>query len=244
MHLCIQFLSAGEKANVTITLKNLPTDAKTSLYISMDSVVYYEIASAKATDTFSVDLKEPVPAMLIVNNALPSNKLFWIHEGEFELQYDVKDYSLSFINSPLNSYNQRITFIRDSINYLKKQLTTDLHLYMDKSMRQKDSLATLKLEETYTNLKTYQPQIDSLDKIADAVIYNYHFKNPKSFLALDFVKAQLKFGNFDKHKLRILFALLPESLKNYPSYNESKALLENYFPKTQPNGRSPLTAPK
>ena len=218
-------LLGKNKAIITLHLSNLPKNINSSVYISMDSSVYYVDSVGLPVAVIKLDVDNPFPVMIIANNVLPSNKVFWVHEGAYEVFYDMKTYSIRFGNSPLNEEFVRTKGIRDSINYLAKENQMILWQNMDDVYRKKDTTAKVKLDVTYKFYKDNEKQINQLDSTATEALYQYYIQHPTSFLALDFINNNLDLATIKKDRLQVLFSKLDAQVKKYPLYVSCKERL-------------------
>ena len=77
--ICFHLFTANGKNNATITLhlNNLPKDTSSLIYISMEDSVYYYDTIGLSTAVIKLTVSNPFPVMIMANNLLPSNKVFW-----------------------------------------------------------------------------------------------------------------------------------------------------------------------
>lgn len=218
-------LLGKNKAIITLHLSNLPKDTSSYVYISMDTVTYYYDTIGLSEAIIPLEVDNPFPVMIIANNVLPSNKLFWVHEGAYEVFYDMKTYSIRFGNSPLNEEFVKTKGIRDSINYLAKENQMILWQNMDDVYRKKDTTAKVKLDVTYKFYKDNEKQINQLDSTATEALYQYYIQHPTSFLALDFINNNLDLATIKKDRLQVLFSKLDAQVKKYALYVSCKERL-------------------
>lgn len=210
-------LFGKDKAVIKLHLHNLPKDSS-FLYISMGEVIYYTDSVGLPESVITLKVNDPFPVSIIADNVLTSNKLFWVHEGVYDVFYDMKTYEISFTNSPLNNEFVRTRFIRDSINYLEKENQSRLWQAMDDVYRKKDTAAKARLDVSYKFYSDNERQMDVLDSLATEILYQYHIEHPNSYLALDFVNHNFNCGTIKAERLRELFAKLDKKLKKYPLY--------------------------
>lgn len=234
---CFHLFTANGKNNATITLhlNNLPKDTSSLIYISMgDSVYYYDTVGLSAA-VIKLTVSNPFPVMIMANNLLPSNKVFWVHDGVYDVYYDMDTYKINVENSPLNNDFFSILNIRDSINYLSKAYRIRSWQAMDDFYRKKDTTAKARLDDANSFYKDNELEINRLDSLASDMEYQYYLEHNTSFLALDFIKNKLDCATLDKEKLKQLFAKLDKKLKKYPLYATCKKNLKNpyYVPPAQ-----------
>lgn len=224
---CSCMLFGKEKANITLHLTNLPKDSSSSLYISMGAITYYTDSVGLPEAVIKLDVDNPFPVMILANNVLPSNKIFWVHEGSYHVLYDMQTYGIGFKNSPLNEEFTITKGIRDSINYLQKDFNTELWKYMDAAERKKDTVARAKMEAIYKSYANNEMQMNALDNTATEALYQYYTIHPNTFLALDFVSHNFNCGTISTKRLQELFLKLDKSLKKYPLYDACNKYLND-----------------
>ena len=212
---CACFFNAkSQPINSRIEINLLNKIDFSGLYILDRNNLIYEDSIGMPSDSMCFYVAEPRMVILLYNNDIQHYIPFYLHEGNFSINIDLKSKNASFKNSKLNDEFLYLNNMNDSISKsynlprivdLRKMVLTD-------------------------SLKKYYV---IRDNVVDELIYNYHLTHKPTYLTLSFIQSYLYCNTFDKSKLQILFDKLDSSFYNFRLYKESQDLLNidpNYFP--------------
>lgn len=225
----------SEKCTITYHIRNYPNFKFIDFIGEGAGVIYFsDQKGIKKDDTFSVEILEPT-SIVVATSHSDHNKVksFWINDGNIDITIDSTG-NIVFKNSPLNDEYLLIKHFSDSMIQFLQPLWIEKYSNKSWSDYQHDSLTKA---------------IDSINLITANHSYNIHLKNPKSFLALDFLRFYIAQEKLDQEKLKKLFNSLDTSLQKYPTYkncievlalnhkkyNESDTI--DYLPLTDKNGK-------
>lgn len=198
---------ANEKCSIIINTTN--ADIKNEFYIMSQSTLICE-GIQKKTDTFQVEIQEPLPCFYIQNEDTGKLCIFWIEPGIVHLQINANSVRESkVIGSSLNNDFYNSKFEEDSIYEL-----VGYNPIVFDDLKNPISIAY------------YHHQ-----KKLEQKIYKAAFKKTNLFSTLQFVKFQLseyllkkKKATFSKKELWKLFKKVNPKMKTYPTYQTCLSL--------------------
>lgn len=204
----------SQPINCSIEINLLNKTGFTDLYILDRNNLIYEDTIGVVSDSMCFYVAEPREVILLFNNDIQHYIQFYLHEGNFSINIDLKSKKASFKNSKLNDEFLHLNSINDSVSK-----SYNLPRVVDF----RNKILTDSIKKYYA----------IRDSTVDELTYNYHVTHKPTYLTLSFVQSYLYCNKFDKSKLQILFDKLDSSFYNYRLYKESKELLNidpNYFP--------------
>lgn len=213
------FANDSLQCKVHMFLKN--KENFSALYINEGDEIIYEDTTGLDSNTFIYNCKEPKRFAVIINNDPTHLIRIFIHPGEFELHIDLADYTYYFVNSELNILHQKMLAKEDSLKNATN-IPNSFELY--------------KLLLTNINKDSMMAIMENFDQERARMHYSYYKKDPKSYLALEFIWIQLnnitnknksKQTLFTKKNLFRIFKQLPDSYINYTRYKECLELFKS-----------------
>jgi hypothetical protein len=214
-----------------INIKYINYTKNNMCYLSDGNNFYYVTDSIISdSDSICLFIYEPTLASFVFNytNRLktPTTIDIWLHEGEYNIEIDVKNKTSKFTNSKINEDFQKQVKIYDSIRIPENVIFENFRKeYKNLNKKQRDSLESV--------LQSYEL------KLRD-VTYENLLKNTSSYLALDFIDfyTQALDLKTSKQKLMKLFNKLDPSLKKYKLYKICEEKLKTY--KENPETARPI----
>lgn len=207
-----------------LIINTVTPNPQNEFYIMSQSTFICE-GNQKPTDTFLVEIPEPLPCFYIVHEDTSKHCAFWIEPGTVQLNIDAYNVRKSVVvNSELNNifynYKRKNDSIFSFVNYNLKALGN-----------QDDSLSAI---------------YNKHEKELYRAWYKDAFRNTNNFYTLSTLKFHLgqylskqEKAAISKKELWKLFKKLDKKMKTYPTYKKCEALFKQEAPK-RPSVNEPL----
>lgn len=211
---CIANLNATENnCNIKLNISNVDTNS--FIYINRDTTFYYNSEIKGFPDSICFDIDNPIGVTLFINNDAENSFQFYLCEGNYNLNIDVKNKTAQIIGSPLNDDYKEMMRVNDSM--FKKYKIMHAKLYPYNGMDR---------DSAHAWLQKYLPLCNEL---SDKHSEHFYETNLSSFITLEHIYVVLQYTfedpsydtiEYDIKKLKMQFDKLDTKLKKYAIYNE------------------------